>query len=352
MRPDQYKQAQARKYQGKLRARGNSTAAKEAHEKFRNRHEKQRGFKSSLDSSEDEAGLESEKELDGTQKESFSRRRIQSNAHRYQEQAEQDGILANEDGIDWETKEFLDLINESDFKSFAPSSYFQFKEEKEWDSASTKASDGDEQGLENLMNVSFDDLESSLHSVSLFERLNLQPDLSLEAQEPQANINFAKPLVPRTVRLDLRKTFDEKQASPSIQTFSAVEKIENHKNSTGPQNEKIGKKAISNSSTSQPSPAIQLHKVSNLPMNTSPKSKPKGTISNLQSSKPSRFQGEEDIDNFLKSIDEVENKATQSQIKTIVGKNRGSSNFPNPKTPGFQSKSEIKEEDWLDDVLG
>ncbi|CAG8485577.1 2060_t:CDS:2 [Ambispora gerdemannii] len=136
MRPDQHKDANSRRYQAKLRARDGeaSAAAKEVQEKRKERKSKSKGT-TYVESSEDNS--DSNEETTFAKQRSFHRRKVQSNDYRYQEPSQEDELRDDPDGIDRETSNFLEMIKDTEKQSFDPSSYFQFKEEKDWGTTST-----------------------------------------------------------------------------------------------------------------------------------------------------------------------------------------------------------------------
>ncbi|GES74142.1 hypothetical protein GLOIN_2v1585583 [Rhizophagus clarus] len=312
MRPDKYKQAQARKYQAKLRSR-DSEASKEIQEKRRGRNLKSRGgFQNKSGDKEHEETEEISEEND--------------NSHRYKD------ISDTEDGIDSGT-------DDSEIRSYGPSTYFQFKEEKDWDT-SVDASMNEDEIYQNLMNIRFDDLELSLSNVSLAERLDLNDDIFTEVQEINigSSLCTTDPIVPKTMRsIPIVSRKFKSKSIKSVEKPTSVQSSTSNNITKEPQSKKtieinLGKKVVANHSSQV---SISMNK----------KPIPHSLINNKDD--------DDDIDDFLKSLDEENVK----QIKPT-------SSFPNNKR-GTKPKISISlknqnkitagkndnTEDWLDDIL-
>ncbi|CAG8733008.1 13543_t:CDS:2 [Cetraspora pellucida] len=119
-----------------------------------------------------------------------------------------------QDDTDAEILEFLQLIDDSDNKTFDPSTYFQFKEEKEWDISSETFENETNETYQNLMNIRFDSLELSLGSVPLHERLDLD-DLFLKDDDSWMMLNLTRPIVPKTIKSVVQKSLVRKSQDAS-----------------------------------------------------------------------------------------------------------------------------------------
>ncbi|CAG8774775.1 24987_t:CDS:2, partial [Dentiscutata erythropus] len=85
----------------------------------------------------------------------------------------QRSTLQAQDDADTEILDFLQMIDDSENKTFDPSTYFQFKEEKDWDTSNEAIENETNEIYQNLMNIRFDSLELSLGRATLHERLDL-----------------------------------------------------------------------------------------------------------------------------------------------------------------------------------
>ncbi|CAI2176615.1 17805_t:CDS:2 [Funneliformis geosporum] len=267
MRPDEYKQAQARKYQAKLRSRGSSESSKEVQEKRKERSSKSRGGFQHKGYEEEAEEIEEY----GDKRQNFRRRKVESNSYRYKDISDTEETT---DGIDLETRDFLQMIDVSETRSLDPSTYFQFKEEKDWETSIEAVNESDEI-YQNLMNISFDALELSLSNVSLAERLNLSDDIFMEGQENEfetgleSSLEIAVPIVPKTVKTDVQKSILK-----NVKTTETSQTV------------------ISNVRVPASNKIIKKTPVSTSKIYANPE-KPTSTINN-----------DDDIDDFLKSLDD------------------------------------------------
>ncbi|CAB5206244.1 hypothetical protein RhiirA5_358586 [Rhizophagus irregularis] len=335
MRPDEYKQSQSRKYQAKLRSR-DSEASKEIQEKRKERSSKSRGgLQNKSGDKEYKETEEIGEENDKPKRQSFRKRKVESNSYRYKDISDTEEAI---DGIDLGTRNLLQMIDDSETRSFDPSIYFQFKEEKDWDT-SVDASVNEDEIYQNLMNIRFDELELSLSNVSLAERLDLIDDIFTEKQETNVDSSLytTGPIVPKTVRSIpiVPQKFISKNVKP-IEIPTSVQSSTSNNIIKEPQSKKtieidLGKKIVANNA-SQASASTNKKPISH------------SLISN---------KDDDDIDDFLKSLDE-ENakqiKPTSSLPNNKRGTKKISINLKNQNkiTAG---KNDDDTEDWLDDIL-
>ncbi|PKK80031.1 hypothetical protein RhiirC2_252001 [Rhizophagus irregularis] len=189
------------------------------------------------------------------------------------------------------------------------------------------------------MNIRFDELELSLSNVSLAERLDLIDDIFTEKQETNVDSSLytTGPIVPKTVRSIpiVPQKFISKNVKP-IEIPTSVQSSTSNNIIKEPQSKKtieidLGKKIVANNA-SQASASTNKKPISH------------SLISN---------KDDDDIDDFLKSLDE-ENakqfKPTSSLPNNKRGTKKISINLKNQNkiTAG---KNDDDTEDWLDDIL-
>ncbi|CAG8764955.1 10057_t:CDS:2, partial [Racocetra fulgida] len=157
-------------------------------------------------------------------------------------------IHKTQDDTDTEILEFLQMIDDSDNKNFDPSTYFQFKEEKEWDISSEAIENETNEIYKNLMNIRFDSLELSLGSVPLHERLDLD-DLFLKNDDDDSwtMLNLTRPIVPKTIKSVVQKSLVRK--SQDVSSTQSVQDLTT-RNSTVISNTKTEVKAKITKTTS------------------------------------------------------------------------------------------------------
>ncbi|RGB24936.1 hypothetical protein C1646_675982 [Rhizophagus diaphanus] len=320
MRPDEYKQAQSRKYQAKLRSRDSETS-KEIQEKRKERSSKSRG--GPQNKSGDKEYKETEEigeENDKHKRQSFRKRKVESNSYRYK-----------------------DISDTEETRSFDPSIYFQFKEEKDWDT-SVDASVNEDEIYQNLMNIRFDELELSLSNVSLAERLDLIDDIFTEKQgtNVDSSLYTTGPIVPKTVRSIpiVPQKFISKNVVKPIEIPTSVQSSTSNNIIKEPQSKKtieinLGKKIVANNASQG---------ISGTSASTNKKPISHSLISN---------KDDDDIDDFLKSLDE-ENAKQIKLTSSLPNNKRGTKKIninlknQNKVTAG---KNDDDTEDWLDDIL-
>ncbi|PKC75364.1 hypothetical protein RhiirA1_387352 [Rhizophagus irregularis] len=285
MRPDEYKQSQSRKYQAKLRSR-DSEASKEIQEKRKERSSKSRGgLQNKSGDKEYKETEEIGEENDKPKRQSFRKRKVESNSYRYK-----------------------DISDTEETRSFDPSIYFQFKEEKDWDTSVDASVNEDEEKQET-------NVDSSLYTTG--------------------------PIVPKTVRNIpiVPQKFISKNVKP-IEIPTSVQSSTSNNIIKEPQSKKtieidLGKKIVANNASQG---------ISGTSASTNKKPISHSLISN---------KDDDDIDDFLKSLDE-ENakqiKPTSSLPNNKRGTKKISINLKNQNkiTAG---KNDDDTEDWLDDIL-
>ncbi|CAG8485596.1 2061_t:CDS:2 [Ambispora gerdemannii] len=168
------------------------------------------------------------------------------------------------------------------------------------------------------------------------ERLNISPDLNLEAQDMGFISKFPKPLVPKMVKMDIKRSLLKK---------------ENAAGSLGEEQQQM---------SSTPKMLIS-EKAKEIPQ------KPTYSLMTTQSKKKSQDKNsnattkilpnqDDDIDTFLKSIDDDENDKRDNvnrsgKIKNITPTNPQRTMKTIKGIQSTQYNIETKEE-WLDDILG
>ncbi|RIA96952.1 hypothetical protein C1645_753916 [Glomus cerebriforme] len=359
MRPDEYKKKQARKYQAKLNSRGSSEASKEIQEKRKERKSKSRGdFQYKSGDKEHDEEIE---EIDKPKRQSFRQRKVESNSYRYKDISDTEETT---DGIDPGTRNLLQMIDDSESRSFDPSTYFQFKEEKDWDTSVDVSANESDEIYQNLMNIRFDKLELSLSNVSLAERLDLNDDIFTEGQENNLDLSLftTGPIVPKTVRsipiVPQKKNVKYIETSTNVGSSTSNNTI--IKESQVKQEKKIdlGKKAaadqvsqgISGSNRIQNSfPDLLLMEYMFLYYSASASMNKKPISHSLICNKD-----DDDIDDFLKSLDEddvKQVKPTNSLPNNISGTRKKTSTNIKNQNKMTVGKNEDDTEDWLDDIL-
>ncbi|CAG8789043.1 16053_t:CDS:2 [Racocetra persica] len=218
-------------------------------------------------------------------------------------------IHKTQDDPDAEILEFLQIIDDSDNKNFDPSTYFQFKEEKEWDISSEAIENETNEIYKNLMNIRFDSLELSLGSVPLHERLDLDELFLKNDDDSWTMLNLTRPIVPKTIKSVVQKSLVRKS-----QDVSSTQSVQNltTRNST----------VISNTKTVK-------------------EVKPKIT-------RTTSVNDDDDIDNFFKSLEDEDvkplprsNNFKKQPIRKATGRDKASR----------KTKTNNEMEKWLDDVL-
>ncbi|CAG8506220.1 2092_t:CDS:10 [Acaulospora morrowiae] len=246
-------------------------------------------------------------------------RTLGSNADRYKDLPSEDTEI--QDGGDSEIDDFKQMIDHSEDRSFDPSTYFQFKEEKEWNENIIEA----DEIYKNLMNIQFDDLNMSLCSVPLHERLDLADDIFLEESD-DFTFDMKHPFVPKSVRsINLlhgksgdtyRSGANDKILAPNTKTTKRdKEKRILDSRSKPPNNNNTSKVPISSPSFVPKQPG----KSGNTKNVNTPKSKSNSLADSSRSILTTPVKDDEDIDDFLKSLENEEE---------VEPKNTSSSKFP------------------------
>ncbi|CAG8439706.1 12085_t:CDS:2 [Ambispora leptoticha] len=333
MRPDQHKKANSRKYQAKLHARGGeaTAAADEIREKRKERRSKSKGtiYIDSGGSGEDD----SEETSFASKQQSFRRRKIQSNDYRYQEPSQEDELWDDPDGIDRETTNFLEMIENAGTIGLSLSLRKKFGAQLQQQKSGISIGQGCATIVhENLMNIRFDHLKSSLSNVSMNERLNLSPDLNLETQDMSFISKSPKPLVPKMVKMDIKRNLLKKEmVAGSLDEQQQISKT------------------------------LSSEKAKDIPQKTKhsliAQSKKKPQDKNSNDTTKILPNQDDDIDIFLKSLDDEDAKDKRddvnrsSKIKKIIPSKSQRAIKTNKGIQPTQSNIETKEE-WLDDILG
>ncbi|RUP48098.1 hypothetical protein BC936DRAFT_144968 [Jimgerdemannia flammicorona] len=125
--------------------------------------------------------------------------------------------------------DFIELLKSGGDETetaYDPSTYFQFKEEKDWDDGlGGMEGDGADELYASLMQIRFDDLETSLAKVPLHVRLGLdERDLAMVTDDFYSDNNLlSAPIVPKFVRSEalLVKKAGDGGAAGSATTSSA-----------------------------------------------------------------------------------------------------------------------------------
>ncbi|KAF9420201.1 hypothetical protein BGZ94_009181 [Podila epigama] len=231
MRPDPHKQAASRKYQQKLKSKGASTgsgpgpgsasasasgsgsapASGNAASRGGASHRGgtrggsrgRGGYGRSNHSHQDDKDNDDDGESeDGTPRKSYARRKITSNADRYNEpEPAMTEAEELEQGIDRQTMAFRELLDDADQKkTFDPAAYFRFKSEKDVESQDAAE---ETQQARKLLEVKLADTEKGLMTLSIKDRLHLQEsDAKLLEQDVLGKVSFStgKPIVPKMIR--------------------------------------------------------------------------------------------------------------------------------------------------------
>ncbi|KAG0045156.1 hypothetical protein BGZ83_009602 [Gryganskiella cystojenkinii] len=217
MRPDPHKQAASRKYHNKVKSRGGSAAAANtdsasatgrggrgggggAGRGGRGRGRGRGGYSAQNQRDQDEE--EEDSDEDEVPRKSYARRKITSNADRYEEREEEVTEAEElEQGIDRQTLAFRELLKDSDQKkTFDPAAYFRFKSEKEVEVQDPLE---DSQQARKLLEVRLNDIEAALMTLSVKDRLYLR-DSDAKALDQdlvgKVSLTKGKPIVPKLVR--------------------------------------------------------------------------------------------------------------------------------------------------------
>ncbi|KAF9580516.1 hypothetical protein BGW38_002817 [Lunasporangiospora selenospora] len=185
MRPDPHKQAASRKYHSKVRARGGSVAGSSSTEStsqgnHRGRGSNRRGGRGNYLGRNNDRSQNSDEGADDSDegpRKSYARRKITSNVDRYIEKEDEDQK-----------------------KTFDPAAYFRFKSEQEVEAVDPLE---DSQSTRKLLEIRLDDIEQSLMTLSIKERLYLrESDATALDQDSIGKVSFTtgKPIVPKLVR--------------------------------------------------------------------------------------------------------------------------------------------------------
>ncbi|KAG0299243.1 hypothetical protein BGZ98_010213, partial [Dissophora globulifera] len=132
----------------------------------------------------------------------YSRRKIVSNADRYNEpQEEVTEAEELEQGIDRQTMAFRELLKDADQKkTFDPAAYFRFKSEKEVESQDPIE---ESQQARKLLEIRLDDIGEALMTLPIQDRLCLR-DSDVKALDRdtlgKVSLSTGKPIVPKLVR--------------------------------------------------------------------------------------------------------------------------------------------------------
>ncbi|KAI7871330.1 hypothetical protein BDF14DRAFT_1873606 [Spinellus fusiger] len=208
MRPDEHKAKQSRLYQSRKKKQGDTEAAdiaqarKLAAAKARDKGtsvaaiRRRNGETGPLQqpSFSDPCWSEVSEQQ---QQQQFSRRKIGTNADRYQERSieaaddlAQDAAL----GIDRETTHLVALLEDAEETSAVGASYFKFKEEQLWDSPTEQQ----EQLYQTLLRVDFDSFEGVLEPMDTLALLGLSAEEQalVESALGEAPVTVNKPIVP------------------------------------------------------------------------------------------------------------------------------------------------------------
>ncbi|CAG8575856.1 8136_t:CDS:2 [Paraglomus occultum] len=284
MKPDQHKEENSRRYHAKLRSQGGE-AAKEAQEKRRERQIKARRRETKECEKEGgREGKEGAKNVEQTStKHSYRRRNLGNNLYRYRDPISDDFAK-------------LRFFCITDNEPYDPSAYFQFKEEKKL----VEDTQNTDEVYNDLVNIHLDDLELSLSTVSLEDRLNLGNGGLGGFNEM---LNILGPIMPRSIRSVDEILTKKSQDGNTIRPLAQAEK-----------------------------PTTRVSQPSRLESTTM------------------KIKDEEVIDDFLKSLDEnVVTEATQP----------ARSRTRKPSTPSSSSKisnnivTNVNDmEKLLDDILG
>ncbi|KAI9301323.1 hypothetical protein BJ944DRAFT_243377 [Cunninghamella echinulata] len=197
MRPDEHKSKDSRRYQQRKKKQGDNTAAEIAEERKRRARAQDKGI-----------GIAAIKRRNGetptttaaNNKSSgqFSRRKILSNRDRYTERSLQDDLEQDAElGIDRETTDLVNMLEDAENNLTGGSTYFKFKEEQILTPLTT-ATTIDNEMYQTLLQVDFNALEKKFQQVETRVLLGLSPDDTelIDCAFEHDYIGLDKPLIP------------------------------------------------------------------------------------------------------------------------------------------------------------
>ncbi|GAN05831.1 hypothetical protein MAM1_0102d05307 [Mucor ambiguus] len=193
MRPDEHKSKESRKYQQRKKQAGDNSAAEiaEARKKAARARDKGAGMGAIRRRNGDFVETEEEIEERKMRQAKFSRRKIESNQSRYEEETEQDALERDAElGIDRETTDLVSMLEE---KEEGSSTFFKFKEEKLFDATNSTQ----DMASRNILQLDFNMFENTLQLYDAESLLGLEDDMDL-VQSALNNhpVVLDKPIVP------------------------------------------------------------------------------------------------------------------------------------------------------------
>ncbi|RIB06221.1 hypothetical protein C2G38_2046965 [Gigaspora rosea] len=245
------------------------------------------------------------------------------------------------------------MIDDSENKSFDPSTYFQFKEEKDWDTSGEAAENETNEIYQNLMNIRFDSLELSLGSVTLHERLDLDDLFLKDNDDSWSMLNITRPIVPKTIKSVVQKSLLRKSQDTSetqdarVQTTSNSSVIPNTKAVKEVKMIGSGIKSLHGNNKQDIFSGTSLSSNSSIkPVIGTTKAPIQKTQSMSKVTRTISIKDDDDIDDFLKSLEDEDVKPLPRSNNIKKQSIRKTTDKTSKK-----SKKENEMEEWLDDVL-
>ncbi|KAF0369770.1 hypothetical protein F8M41_013353 [Gigaspora margarita] len=261
--------------------------------------------------------------------------------------------LQEQDDADTEILDFLQMIDDSENKSFDPSTYFQFKEEKDWDTSGEATENETNEIYQNLMNIRFDSLELSLGSVTLNERLDLDDLFLKDNDDSWSMLNITRPIVPKTIKSVVQKSLLRKSQDTSgtqdvrVQTTSNSSTIPNTKAVKEVKVIGSGIKPLHGNNKQDIFSGTSLSSKSSIkPIIGTTKAPIQKTQSMSKATRTTSIKDDDDIDDFLKSLEDEDVKPLPRSNNIKKQSIRKTTDKTSKK-----SKKENEMEEWLDDVL-
>ncbi|KAL9557494.1 hypothetical protein MBANPS3_001348 [Mucor bainieri] len=193
MRPDEHKSKESRKYQQRKKQAGDTSAAEiaEARKKAARARDRGVGMGAIRRRNGDFVETEEEAEERKMRQTKFSRRKIESNQSRYEEETEQDALERDAElGIDRETTDLVSMLEE---KEEGSSTFFKFKEEKLFD----RTNSSQDMANRNILQLDFNMFENTLQLHDTEALLGLEDEMDLVQHALNDHpVVLDKPIVP------------------------------------------------------------------------------------------------------------------------------------------------------------
>ncbi|KAL7321777.1 hypothetical protein PS15m_001511 [Mucor circinelloides] len=193
MRPDEHKSKESRKYQQRKKQAGDNSAAEIAEARKRAARARDKGVGMGAIRRRNGDFVETEEEIEERKirQAKFSRRKIESNQSRYEEETEQDALERDAElGIDRETTDLVSMLEE---KEEGSSTFFKFKEEKLFDTTNSSQ----DMANRSILQLDFNMFESALQLYDAESLLGLEDEMDLVQNALNEHpVVLDKPIVP------------------------------------------------------------------------------------------------------------------------------------------------------------